>query len=77
MPFSTLGSWLQENATGSSLLSGAVLDLLGNSKESDGSRNAKDEGGVGLKSMLDGLGALWDEQQYAEEFSLDNFAARM
>lgn len=53
------------------------MDLLGNSKESDGSRNAKDEGGVGLKSMLDGLGALWDEQQYAEEFSLDNFAARM
>ena len=31
----------------------------------------------GLKSLLEGLEDLWDQSQYAEEFSLDNFAKKM
>ena len=31
----------------------------------------------GLKSVLEGLEELWDENQYAEEFSLQNFTSKM
>ena len=31
----------------------------------------------GMKAVLEGLGELWDEQQYAEELSLDAFMARL
>ena len=31
----------------------------------------------GLKSVLEGLEELWDEAQYAEEFSLDTFMAKL
>lgn len=31
----------------------------------------------GKKGWLDGLGELWDDKQYEEEFSLDGFLANM
>ncbi len=33
--------------------------------------------GKGLKAMLEGLGELWDENQYAEELSLDAFVSKL
>ncbi|BDA40363.1 TATA-binding protein-associated factor 172 [Coccomyxa sp. Obi] len=33
--------------------------------------------GKGLKAMLEGLGELWDENQYAEERSLDAFVSKL
>lgn len=33
--------------------------------------------GKGLKAVLEGLGELWDEGQYAEELSLDAFMGRL
>lgn len=33
--------------------------------------------GKGLKAVLEGLGELWDEQQYAEELSLDAFVSKL
>eukprot|EP00951_Prasinocladus_malaysianus_P048189 scaffold655631_cov37-Prasinocladus_malaysianus.AAC.1 len=32
---------------------------------------------TGLKAVLAGLEELWDEQQYAEEFSLDSFMCKL
>lgn len=34
-------------------------------------------GGKGLKAMLAGLEELWDESQYAEEFSLEGFISKL
>ncbi len=34
-------------------------------------------GGKGLKAVLEGLGELWDEGQYAEELSLDAFMGKL
>ncbi len=31
----------------------------------------------GLKAVMEGLEQLWDEQQYAEEFSLDTFMSKL
>lgn len=31
----------------------------------------------GKKGFLDGLGELWDEKGYEEEYNLDNFLAAM
>lgn len=33
--------------------------------------------GKGLKAMLGGLGELWDQSQYAEEYNLNQFLARL
>ena len=32
---------------------------------------------AGLKAVLDSIGSLWDEQQYAEDLSLDAFMAKL
>ncbi len=32
---------------------------------------------AGLKAVLDSIGNLWDEQQYAEDLSLDAFMAKL
>lgn len=53
-----------------------MLDLLGSTNKEKKETEAK-EGETGLKSMLAGLDALWDEQQYAEEFSIANFANQL
>ena len=31
----------------------------------------------GLKSVLDGLGELWDEEEYQEEYNMDSFLAQL
>jgi len=31
----------------------------------------------GLKSVLEGLEEMWDDSQYAEEFSLDTFVKKL
>ncbi len=32
---------------------------------------------AGLKAMLDSIGNLWDEQQYAEDLSLEAFMSKL
>ena len=32
---------------------------------------------AGLKTMLDSIGSIWDEEQYAEDLSLDAFMAKL
>lgn len=32
---------------------------------------------AGLKAVLDSIGDLWDEQQYAEDLSLDAFMSKL
>ena len=70
---------------------GALLDLFSapGSKPSaaaapgDAAAVAIAEGGApskkpgGLKAVLEGLEELWDESQYAEEFSLDAFVSKL
>ena len=52
----------------------------GSSGASAGAEDAAAAAGVkpkGLKAMLAGLEELWDESQYAEEFSLDGFISKL
>ena len=34
-------------------------------------------GGKGLKSILNGLDELWDQSQYADEYDLNQFLAKL
>lgn len=63
--------------------SGDAAPPLPDGKEKDkvGEEDAVDATGEvrekGKKGFLDDLGELWDEQQYEEEYNLDNFLASM
>ena len=49
---------------------------LGAAEPTAGSkRRAGGGGGGGLRSVLDGVGELWDEGQYEEQFNLERFLA--
>mmetsp|Transcript_23933 Transcript_23933/g.42618 ORF Transcript_23933/g.42618 Transcript_23933/m.42618 type:complete len:723 (-) Transcript_23933:180-2348(-) len=67
---------------------GQLLGLFGSAEDKGkaapaaGSQEAAAEataaaGGKGLKAVLAGLEELWDESQYAEEFSLDGFMGKL
>ena len=38
-----------------------------------GEQTASSSGKDSMKSVLDGLGELWDQQQYDTEYNLDSF----
>lgn len=38
-----------------------------------GEQSPSTSGKASMKSVLDGLGELWDQQQYDTEYNLDNF----
>ncbi|KAG2617033.1 hypothetical protein PVAP13_3NG178092 [Panicum virgatum] len=44
---------------------------------SDQSKDPKKSGGKGLKSILNGLDELWDQSQYADEYDLNQFLAKL
>ena len=70
---------------------GNLLDILNrpsnttHAPERPGDNTAMDEfkqktagrNGGGLKSVLDGLEEMWDDSQYAEEFSLETFVKKL
>ena len=51
-----------------------VLDLFSLSPQQAGAdTKAEEAGGSSVKSVLDNLPDLWDEDQYSEEYDMDNF----
>ena len=43
----------------------------------DQSKDSKKSDGKGLKSILNGLDELWDQSQYADEYDLNQFLAKL
>lgn len=54
---------------------GALLSRGSSSDPSNGSKSKG--GGRGLKSILNGLDDLWDQSQYADEYDMTQFLAKL
>ena len=57
---------------------GQLLDLFTVDTEKkkgkpSGAQQQNETGKASLKSMMENLGELWDEEQYETEYNLDNF----
>ncbi|XP_076025391.1 TATA-binding protein-associated factor 172 [Genypterus blacodes] len=66
----------QENASLQSMGTDQLLNLFTLDKGDKGDRGEQSpstSGKSSMKSVLDGLGDLWDQQQYDTEYNLDNF----
>jgi TATA-binding protein-associated factor len=53
-----------------------LLDLFTTQQNDDSKKSANKSGGS-VKSMIESLPELWNEDQYAEEFDVDKFLTRM
>ena len=69
----------QDNSSLQTMDTGQLLDLFSVEKERK-NKDSSAESGVqgtqsnkGLKSVLENLGELWDENQYEAEYNLDSF----
>jgi TATA-binding protein-associated factor len=52
--------------------------VLPSSSSDDPNKDSKRKSrGKGLKSILNGLDELWDQSQYAEEYDLNQFLAKL
>ncbi|KAM8852198.1 TATA-binding protein-associated factor 172 [Synchiropus picturatus] len=66
----------QENASLQSMGTDQLLNLFTLDKEEKserGEQSPSTSGKSSMKSVLDGLGELWDQQQYDTEYNLDSF----
>ncbi|XP_077585999.1 TATA-binding protein-associated factor 172 [Stigmatopora nigra] len=66
----------QENASLQSMGTDQLLNLFTLDKSGQGERaeqSSSTSGKASMKSVLDGLGELWDQQQYDSEYNLDSF----
>uniref|UniRef100_A0A671UYF7 B-TFIID TATA-box binding protein associated factor 1 n=1 Tax=Sparus aurata TaxID=8175 RepID=A0A671UYF7_SPAAU len=61
----------QDNASMQSMGTDQLLNLFTLDKK--GEQSPSTSGKASMKSVLDGLGELWDQQQYDTEYNLDNF----
>ncbi|XP_037638509.1 TATA-binding protein-associated factor 172 isoform X1 [Sebastes umbrosus] len=63
----------QDNASMQSMGTDQLLNLFSLDKGEKGEQAASTSGKASVKSVLDGLGELWDQQQYDTEYNLDSF----
>lgn len=66
----------QDNSSLSSMDTGQLLDLFTVEKEKKKEKSSAKQNNPGqasLKTMMENLGELWDEEQYETEYNLDNF----
>ncbi|XP_029306426.1 TATA-binding protein-associated factor 172 [Cottoperca gobio] len=63
----------QDNASMQSMGTDQLLNLFSLDKGEKGEQLASTSGKDSMKSVLDGLGELWDQQQYDTEYNLDSF----
>uniref|UniRef100_A0A673C4N7 BTAF1 RNA polymerase II, B-TFIID transcription factor-associated n=1 Tax=Sphaeramia orbicularis TaxID=375764 RepID=A0A673C4N7_9TELE len=66
----------QENASLQSMGTDQLLNLFTLDKDDKGEKSEQSpstSGKASMKSVLDGLGELWDQQQYDSEYNLDSF----
>merc|ERR1712126_328598 len=64
-----------DNSSMASMQTDQVLDFFSLSPGSNtaGAKSKSVDSGNGIKTVLENLPELWDEQQYAEEYNMDNF----
>uniref|UniRef100_A0A4W6D9J5 B-TFIID TATA-box binding protein associated factor 1 n=1 Tax=Lates calcarifer TaxID=8187 RepID=A0A4W6D9J5_LATCA len=63
----------QENTSLHSMGTDQLLNLFTLDKGEKGEQTPSTSGKASMKSVLDGLGELWDQQQYDTEYNLDSF----
>ncbi|XP_068672856.1 TATA-binding protein-associated factor 172-like [Montipora foliosa] len=66
----------QDNSSLTTMDTGQLLDLFTVEKEKKketSMAHQNDTGKASLKTMMENLGELWDEEQYETEYNLDNF----
>ncbi|MEE6485729.1 hypothetical protein FKM82_014380 [Ascaphus truei] len=63
----------QENASLQSMGTDQLLDLFTLDKDGKFEKSDPASGKTSMKSILDNLGELWNQEQYDSEYSLDNF----
>ncbi|XP_032409207.1 TATA-binding protein-associated factor 172 [Xiphophorus hellerii] len=66
----------QENTSLQSMGTDQLLNLFTldkDDKSDKGEQSSSTSGKASIKSVLDGLGELWDQQQYDSEYNLDSF----
>ncbi|KAM9365366.1 TATA-binding protein-associated factor 172 isoform 2-T2 [Pholidichthys leucotaenia] len=64
----------QENASLQSMGTDQLLNLFTLDKDGQGEKSEQSTSGkASMKSVLEGLGELWDQQQYDTEYNLDSF----
>ncbi|KAK2572016.1 TATA-binding protein-associated factor 172 [Acropora cervicornis] len=66
----------QDNSSLSTMDTGQLLDLFTVEKEKKKEKSSAKQNNTGqasLKTMMENLGELWDEEQYETEYNLDNF----
>ena len=82
------GCILQDNVSLKSMDTSGLLDILRPSRASSGRADAnrappgrtmgdREPSSIGLKSLLEGVEELWDNSEYTEEFSVENFVHRL
>lgn len=66
---------LQDNVSLKNMDTSSLLDILHRPSQSQGggAQAAAKASGSGMKALLEGVEELWDNTEYAEEFSVDNF----
>jgi TATA-binding protein-associated factor len=69
----------QDNVSMNSMDTGALLDLFGapGSSKEGGDAGAKAKKRSALAQMLDGMGELWDSNQYEAEFDMRQFLGKL
>lgn len=50
-----------------------IINVFQGEKGEKGEQSPSTSGKASMNSVLDGLGELWDQQQYDTEYNLDNF----
>ncbi|XP_069001339.1 TATA-binding protein-associated factor 172 [Embiotoca jacksoni] len=63
----------QDNSSLQSMGTDQLLNLFTLDKGEKGEQPTSTSGKASMKSVLDGLGELWDQQQYDTEYNLDSF----
>ncbi|XP_060942934.1 TATA-binding protein-associated factor 172 [Limanda limanda] len=63
----------QENSSLQSMGTDQLLNLFTLDKDEKGEQVPSTSGKTSMKSVVDGLGELWDQQQYDTEYNLDSF----
>ena len=67
----------QDNSSLLTMDTGQLLDLFSvdqeKKREKPSAQQSNATGKTSLKTMIENLGELWDEEQYETEYNLDNF----
>lgn len=71
----------QDNSSLQTMDTGQLLDLFSVEKQGNETKHEalreSEKSKASLKSMLEDMGKLWDEDQYEAEYNLDNFIEKL